>query len=85
MLGWSDGGITGMVAAGKFTANIDKLVVWGANAYINDKDMAMVEGVRDVSKVMNSKTCFVISSDILGKDSISQSVVLERIIWLTIS
>ena len=29
---------------------VSKLVVWGANAYISDQDMTMVEAVRDVSK-----------------------------------
>ena len=49
--GWSDGGITGLVAASSFPDTVSKLVLWGSNAYISEQDMKMVEGVRDVSKV----------------------------------
>lgn len=50
LVGWSDGGITAMIAAAKFPENVRKLVVWGANAYIADEDIAMIEKVADVSK-----------------------------------
>ena len=36
-VGWSDGGITGLVAASKFPGAVEKLAVWGANAHITDK------------------------------------------------
>ena len=51
-----------MVAASQFTDQIEKLVVWGANSYINQKDMTMVEGVRDVSKV-----CYVKWHSLFGR------------------
>ncbi len=50
VLGWSDGGITGLVMAAIFPNNVEKLVIWGANSYISSKDVADVENVRDVSK-----------------------------------
>lgn len=34
ILGWSDGGITGMLIAARYPDVVDKLVIWGANAYI---------------------------------------------------
>jgi valacyclovir hydrolase len=43
-LGWSDGGITGMILAAQ-NNDIDKLVVWGANAYVTDKDIQLYKGI----------------------------------------
>ena len=43
MLGWSDGGITAMIAAAKYPEQIDKLVIWGANAYITDEEAKIYE------------------------------------------
>jgi len=43
MLGWSDGGITAMIAAAKYPEQIDKLVLWGANAYIIDQEAKIYE------------------------------------------
>lgn len=50
MMGWSDGGITGLCAAIAYPEVVDKLVVWGSNAYIAKSDMDMIEAVEDVSK-----------------------------------
>lgn len=50
LLGWSDGGITAMIAAARHPDAVRKLVVWGANAYIVKSDMEMIEAVQDVSK-----------------------------------
>ena len=50
IMGWSDGGITGMVMAALFPENVKKLILWGANSYISKHDVEMVEGVRDVGK-----------------------------------
>ncbi|XP_058141164.1 valacyclovir hydrolase isoform X5 [Dasypus novemcinctus] len=50
LLGWSDGGITALIAAAKYPSYINKLVVWGANAYVTDQDETIFEGIRDVSK-----------------------------------
>jgi len=48
-LGWSDGGITALIMAGRFPASVRRLVVFGSNAYINDQDIAMIDKVADVS------------------------------------
>lgn len=41
VLGWSDGGITGLIMAAKNPNSIDKLVIWGSNSYIlpEEKDI----------------------------------------------
>jgi valacyclovir hydrolase len=43
MLGWSSGGITAMIAAGKYPERIDKLVIWGASTYITDQEAKMYD------------------------------------------
>lgn len=50
LLGWSDGGITALIAAAKFPEQINRIAVLGANAYITQQDLKLYEGVRDVSK-----------------------------------
>uniref|UniRef100_A0A672FFZ7 Biphenyl hydrolase like n=1 Tax=Salarias fasciatus TaxID=181472 RepID=A0A672FFZ7_SALFA len=49
LLGWSDGGITALVAAGRNPEQIHKLVVWGANAFVSPQDLKLYNAVRDVS------------------------------------
>ena len=43
-MGWSDGGITGMILAAQ-NKTVQKLVVWGANAYVNDNDVKLYKGI----------------------------------------
>nr|XP_010303418.1 PREDICTED: valacyclovir hydrolase-like [Balearica regulorum gibbericeps] len=50
LLGWSDGGITALIAAAKYPTLIHKLVVWGANASVTQEDVRIYHGIRDVSK-----------------------------------
>ncbi|NXN28509.1 BPHL hydrolase, partial [Nycticryphes semicollaris] len=50
LLGWSDGGITALIAAAKYPTLIHKLVVWGANASVTQEDVRIYNGIRDVSK-----------------------------------
>lgn len=50
LLGWSDGGITALIAAAKYPLYINKMVIWGANAYVTDEDEKIYQGIRDVSK-----------------------------------
>jgi len=38
VLGWSDGGITGIFLAAKYPRNVRKMAIWGANAYITDEE-----------------------------------------------
>ncbi|XP_075777446.1 serine hydrolase BPHL isoform X3 [Pelodiscus sinensis] len=44
LLGWSDGGITALIAAAKHPALIYKLVVWGANAVVTQEDLKLYNG-----------------------------------------
>ncbi|XP_007933578.1 valacyclovir hydrolase [Orycteropus afer afer] len=50
LLGWSDGGITALIAAAKYPSYINKMVIWGANAYVTNEDEMSYLGIRDVSK-----------------------------------
>ncbi|XP_063357404.1 valacyclovir hydrolase [Pelmatolapia mariae] len=50
LLGWSDGGITALVAAARNPDLINKMVVWGANAFVSQQDLKLYNEVRDVSK-----------------------------------
>lgn len=47
LLGWSDGGISSIILAGKYPEAVDKLVVWGANSYILPEDIDQFEKIRD--------------------------------------
>jgi valacyclovir hydrolase len=49
-LGWSDGGITGLILAGKYPQNIEKLMIFGSNAYIVEEELKVYESIRDISK-----------------------------------
>lgn len=44
LLGWSDGGITAMIAAAKNPDVISKMVVWGANAFVSQQDLELYNG-----------------------------------------
>lgn len=50
VLGWSDGGITGLIVAGRYPQLMRRLVIWGANAYILPTDMPLFESIEDISK-----------------------------------
>lgn len=50
LLGWSDGGITSLIAAARNPDLINKLVVWGSNAFVSQQDLELYNAVRDVSK-----------------------------------
>uniref|UniRef100_H2MBN6 Biphenyl hydrolase like n=1 Tax=Oryzias latipes TaxID=8090 RepID=H2MBN6_ORYLA len=50
LLGWSDGGITALIAAATNPALIKKLVVWGSNAFVSQEDLKLYNMVRDVSR-----------------------------------
>lgn len=44
LLGWSDGGITALIAAAKYPSYIHKIVIWGANAYVTEEDEMIYQG-----------------------------------------
>jgi len=50
LLGWSDGGISSMILAAKHPEFVKKAVIWGANSYILNTELAGYEGLRDISK-----------------------------------
>jgi valacyclovir hydrolase len=50
ILGWSDGGITGLILAGKYPQNIEKLAIFGSNAFIVEEELEIYKNIRDVSK-----------------------------------
>lgn len=39
LLGWSDGGITGLILAAKYPTAVNKLVVWGSNSFILPQEL----------------------------------------------
>uniref|UniRef100_A0A1B0D0K7 AB hydrolase-1 domain-containing protein n=1 Tax=Phlebotomus papatasi TaxID=29031 RepID=A0A1B0D0K7_PHLPP len=43
ILGWSDGGITGMIQAAEFPNAVENLAIWGSNAYIAPKEIEIYE------------------------------------------
>lgn len=43
LLGWSDGGISSMIAAAKYPDEVEKLVVWGSNAYVLPEEIETYE------------------------------------------
>ncbi|KAH9426388.1 hypothetical protein DERP_010956 [Dermatophagoides pteronyssinus] len=47
ILGWSDGGITGIILAAANPNNLQKLIIWGANAYVCEEDRELLRKVRD--------------------------------------
>ncbi|KAL1254205.1 hypothetical protein QQF64_016434 [Cirrhinus molitorella] len=49
LLGWSDGGITALIAAASNPALVQKMVIWGSNAYVSQEDVKIYQSIRDVS------------------------------------
>ncbi|XP_030369424.1 valacyclovir hydrolase [Scaptodrosophila lebanonensis] len=50
ILGWSDGGITALIMAGRNADAVEKLAIWGAGAYLNEAEVKMLRDIRDVEK-----------------------------------
>ncbi|XP_011198653.2 valacyclovir hydrolase [Bactrocera dorsalis] len=50
VLGWSNGGVTAIIVAGRFVECVEKLVIWGAGAYLNAEDEKTLRVLRDVQK-----------------------------------
>lgn len=49
ILGWHDGGVAALIAAAKYPDIVQNLVIWGASAYITQRDMDMYNSMRDIS------------------------------------
>ncbi|XP_049578171.1 valacyclovir hydrolase [Syngnathus scovelli] len=50
LVGWSDGGITALIAAARNPDFINRMAVWGSNAFVSQQDLDIYNSVRDVSK-----------------------------------
>ena len=48
VLGWSDGGISGLILSSMHPKSVRKLVVWGANAYVTEDDAKLFKQIEDV-------------------------------------
>ncbi|XP_067650971.1 valacyclovir hydrolase-like [Haliotis asinina] len=48
VLGFSDGGTTGLILAAQYPEHLRKLVVWGASSYIIEKDIKAQRGLEDI-------------------------------------
>ncbi|GBP04417.1 Valacyclovir hydrolase, partial [Eumeta japonica] len=48
ILGWSDGGITGMIMAAKFPQEVTKLAIWGANSFILPTELQIYDKIKDI-------------------------------------
>lgn len=44
-MGFSDGGITALIHAAKYPNAVNKLVVWGANAFILPQELEMYKSM----------------------------------------
>lgn len=49
VLGWSDGGISGLIMAARYPEAVQKLIVFGSNAYVNETDVAAMEAIQDLN------------------------------------
>ena len=49
VLGWSDGGVSGIHLAASQPESVRSLVVWGANAYVSAQDMELFSQTEDIS------------------------------------
>ncbi len=61
IVGWSDGGNTGLIMAMKYPKKVKKLITIGANIFINDKDViepAMLKSVKDGIKLWQKDTSY---------------------------
>ncbi|SPP88127.1 valacyclovir hydrolase [Drosophila guanche] len=50
ILGWSDGGITALIVAGRHAEAVERLAIWGAGAYLNEEEVKSLRNIRDVAK-----------------------------------
>ncbi|KAK9871156.1 hypothetical protein WA026_011437 [Henosepilachna vigintioctopunctata] len=48
LLGWSDGGISGLILAAKYPEVVDKLIVWGSNSFVMPTEVEGYEKLRNI-------------------------------------
>ncbi|KAK6185423.1 hypothetical protein SNE40_007665 [Patella caerulea] len=48
VLGWSDGGIIGLILAAQYPELVHRLVVWGSNAYVAPTDVDLFKGLSNI-------------------------------------
>lgn len=61
LVGWSDGGITSLVMAVFYPEVIDKLVLFGCNAYITEHDVSLIERKSYSPQTFNSASRYFVS------------------------
>uniref|UniRef100_H2YMA3 AB hydrolase-1 domain-containing protein n=1 Tax=Ciona savignyi TaxID=51511 RepID=H2YMA3_CIOSA len=66
LLGWSDGANISAIVAARWNERVDKLVVWGGNAYFTHQELVMYQSIRDVSKW--SSTMLKPMVDVYGRE-----------------
>lgn len=54
MLGWSDGGKTALLIAIKYQSAVDKMVIWGGNAYTTQHEKSALTAIKNI-KTWNEK------------------------------
>ena len=50
ILGWCDGGVSAIILAALYPESVEKIVIWGSNAYVTKMDIEIFEQTRDVEK-----------------------------------
>jgi valacyclovir hydrolase len=55
VIGWSDGGHSALLLAGKYPESVDKLVGFATNAFVTREEFSHFESIRDISKWSKKK------------------------------
>lgn len=50
ILGWSAGGTSGLIMASRYAEQVEKLVIWGAGAYMSSDEVKYYQTTKDVRK-----------------------------------
>ncbi|PSN48365.1 Valacyclovir hydrolase [Blattella germanica] len=51
VLGWSFGGVVGMIMAANYPEQVEKLVAWGSATYISKAEMKIYEHISDINNL----------------------------------
>ncbi|XP_074644923.1 serine hydrolase BPHL-like [Tubulanus polymorphus] len=55
VMGWSDGGNTGVILAARYPKLVHKLVIWGSNSYCDEEMRACYHGIDELNKWSHSR------------------------------